>query len=237
MLELYQFEHSAFCLKVRMAMNAKKLNFVTKNITPGIGQLEIFRLSGQRKVPLLIDGNDVITDSSNIIKFLDTKYPDNLLIPQEEKKNFDAILIEDWADTTFANAARFELFKSASSDPELRQALLPNQLPLQLQKIIENLPCNVFDDISEILPQAQGDRLNKILERLSILTKQNFWLVGNNLSIADISIAAQLSLLKFPASSGLSLAGKGCAGFKDNPKFFQLFEWRDNLETILSQAI
>ena len=45
MLELHQFRHSAFCLKVRMALHAKGLSFREVEVTPGIGQLAVFRLS------------------------------------------------------------------------------------------------------------------------------------------------------------------------------------------------
>ena len=56
------------------------------------------------------------------------------------------------------------------------------------------------------------------------------YLIGDNLSIADIAVAAHLSLLRFPQSSGPKLAGKGCPGFSDNPQLISLFKWRDELE-------
>ena len=39
MLELHQFRHSAFCLKVRMVLQAKGLSYRTVDVSPGIGQL------------------------------------------------------------------------------------------------------------------------------------------------------------------------------------------------------
>ena len=57
MLELHQFRHSAFCLKVRMVLQAKGLSFRTVEVTPGVGQVAVFRLSGQRQVPVLVDGD------------------------------------------------------------------------------------------------------------------------------------------------------------------------------------
>ena len=39
MLELHQFRHSAFCLKVRMVLQAKGLSFRTVEVTPGVGQV------------------------------------------------------------------------------------------------------------------------------------------------------------------------------------------------------
>ena len=62
MLELHQFRHSAFCLKVRMALQAKGLSFREVEVTPGIGQVSLFRLSGQRQVPVLVDGDEVLLE-------------------------------------------------------------------------------------------------------------------------------------------------------------------------------
>ena len=71
------------------------------------------------------------------------------------------------------------------------------------------------------------------LEKISNLVRNNQWLVGNSLSIADIAVASQLSLLCFPASAGTNLVGKGWPGYQDNPLLDPLFKWRDNLEQLL----
>ena len=56
------------------------------------------------------------------------------------------------------------------------------------------------------------------------------------MTIADFAVAAQLSLLKFPKSSGPLLSQKGCPGFSDHPQFEPLFEWRDQLEAALMES-
>jgi glutathione S-transferase len=61
-------------------------------------------------------------------------------------------------------------------------------------------------------------------------------LVGDQLSMADLAVAAQLSLLRFPASSGDGLAGRGVPGLSDHPQLQPLFAWRDRLETRLFQV-
>ena len=47
-MELYQFRHSAFCEKVRLVLAVKGLDYTVVEVSPGLGQLELFRLSGQR---------------------------------------------------------------------------------------------------------------------------------------------------------------------------------------------
>ena len=57
MLELYQFELSQYSEKVRLILDFKGLAYRKIEVTPGVGQLELFRLTGQRQVPVLKDGN------------------------------------------------------------------------------------------------------------------------------------------------------------------------------------
>ena len=78
--------------------------------------------------------------------------------------------------------------------------------------------------------------LQKLLEALSKSLINKKYLVGDSLSIADISIAAQLSLIKFPKSAGPILSGEGCQEYINNPYLENLFMWRNNLEEYLFSA-
>ncbi|MFZ9973861.1 MAG: glutathione S-transferase family protein, partial [Vulcanococcus sp.] len=81
MLELHQFRHSAFCEKVRLVLAAKGLPYNVVEVTPGVGQVELYRLSGQRQVPVLVDGPEVIADSTAIAQYLERHTPAPALLP------------------------------------------------------------------------------------------------------------------------------------------------------------
>ena len=66
-----------------------------------------------------------------------------------------------------------------------------------------------------------------------MIETENF-LIGKELSIADISVAAQLSLLNFPKSFGDKLRGKGCSAYINDPSLKNLFKWRDSIEDKLT---
>ena len=232
MITLYQFKHSAFCLKTRMALHAKKLRYRVEEISPAVGQIEIFKISGQKQLPVIMDENgQIISDSSTICEYIDTKNTNNTLFPADPIYLSQSKIIEDWADTTMASVCKQALIKSALENPRLRAALLPNELPTSIRGIFEKLPLNNLSKISNVvLSNKSNIELQKILESLSKSLNNKKFIVGESLTIADISIAAQLSLLKFPSSSGPILSGEGCQEYINNPYLENLFNWRDRLD-------
>jgi glutathione S-transferase len=229
MLELHQFRHSAFCEKVRLVLGAKQLPYQVVEVSPGLGQLELFRLSGQRQVPVLVDGGAVIADSSAIALHLEAAAPDPALLPAEPVHRAQALLLEDWADTALASGARLALVQAAAANPVLRGALLPEATPGPLRALVGALPAGVLAGVGQVLDQEPLQQLRRNLQQLTALVQAGPYLVGDRLSLADLAVAAQLSLLLFPASAGAPLAGLGVAGLADDPALAPLFQWRDRI--------
>ena len=235
MLELHQFRHSAFCLKVRMVLQAKGLSYRTVEVTPGVGQVAVFRLSGQRQVPVLVDGDTVVADSTAIALHLEERGADPALLPADPREAAQVRLLEDWADTTLAAAVRLALVQAAALDPRLRVALLPDDLPDPIRTVMGAIPGGWVSNVTELVNQNERADLLATLEQLSASVQATPWLVGDAMSLADLAVAAQLSLLRFPASSGAALAGTGVPGLSDHPKLQPLFQWRDQLELRLME--
>ena len=230
MLELHQFRHSAFCLKVRMALQAKGLSCREVEVTPGIGQISLFRLSGQRQVPVLVDGDEVVSDSSAICRYLEKLRPEPALIPADPRQRAQVQLIEDWADTTLSAAVRVALVQAAADDAQLRNVLLPDDVPSPVRQVMSGLPGGWLSSLGELLGQEQRASMLSSLCAVADGLDLNGCLVGDAISLADLAVAAQLSLLRFPASAGASLAGRGVPGISDHPHLQNLFRWRDQLE-------
>lgn len=236
MMDLHQFRHSAFCLKVRMILQVKGLSYQVVEVRPGLGQVGLFRLSGQRQVPVLVDDENVLADSSTIARYLETKQPQPPLIPADPQQAAQVHLIEDWADTTLARAVRSALVHAAAMDPELRLALIPEDLPPPVRQVMGDLPGGWLNGVAEIFGQGERVELLTSLEQLAGLVQNSSWLVGDAMSLADLAVVAQISLLRFPLSAGAPLAGKGVLGLSDHPRLQPLFQWRDQLELALFQA-
>tara|TARA_Y100000589_G_scaffold264640_1_gene255392 strand:- start:217 stop:891 length:675 start_codon:yes stop_codon:yes gene_type:complete len=221
-----------------MALHAKNLTYRIEEISPAVGQIEIFKISGQKQLPVIMDENgQVVSDSSTICEYIDTKNTHNPLYPADPIQLSQTKIIEDWADTTMASACKQALIKSALENPQLRAALLPSEIPSSIRGIFEKLPFNNLSKLSNVvLSNKTNIELQKILESLSKSFINKQFIIGESLTIADISIAAQLSLLKFPASSGPILSGEGCQEFINNPYLENLFNWRDRIEETLFSA-
>jgi glutathione S-transferase len=72
--------------KIRLILDYKQLPYRKIEVTPGVGQIDVFRLSGQRQVPVLKDNEQVIADSTAIALYLEKAYPERPLIPMEPRQ-------------------------------------------------------------------------------------------------------------------------------------------------------
>ena len=54
-----------------MALAAKKLEYLTVEITPAIGQIDILQKTGQNKLPVIFNNKITIHDTSSIIRHLE----------------------------------------------------------------------------------------------------------------------------------------------------------------------
>jgi microsomal prostaglandin-E synthase 2 len=72
MLTLYQFDSCPFCCKVKALLNYAKQEYDVVEVTPfGMKELDF---TDYRKVPVLRDGDKVITESATIVKYVNDNY-------------------------------------------------------------------------------------------------------------------------------------------------------------------
>ena len=239
MLELYQFELSQYAEKVRLILDYKGLAYRKIEVTPGIGQLDIFRMSGQRKVPVLKDGNEVIADSTAIAKYLDRKYPDRPLIPADPQLRGVCLLMEEWADESIGVKSRKVLYGALSQSLTLRTALLPTTTPDVLKVLVGSVPSELVNvlgfgiGIGPDVVQSGTEDIKQDLEALCLLLMNRPYLVADHPTLADFAVAGLSMLLKFPEGNYLdipeNLKGKGIPGIADSMAYETFFNWRDRL--------
>ncbi|WP_066382959.1 MULTISPECIES: glutathione S-transferase family protein [unclassified Anabaena] len=239
MLELYQWELSHYSEKVRLILDYKGLEYRKIEVTPGIGQVDLFRLTGQKQVPVLKDGNKYIADSTEIAKYLDLEYPERPLIPKDPKRKGLTLMMEEWADESIGIKGRKALFSAISQDQNFRKSLLPTSTPDVLKTLVEGVPSDFLTVLGfgvgyspDVIKSAIAD-LKQDLEALTLLLADSPYLTGDEPTLADLAVAGLSILLKFPEGAYLdlpaTLRGKGVPSIADNPDYAPFFEWRDRI--------
>jgi glutathione S-transferase len=239
MLELYQFELSHYCEKVRLILDYKGLPYRKVEVTPGIGQLDVYRMSGQRQVPVLKDGAEVIADSTAIAKYLDQRYPERPITPTDPKQRALCFVMEEWADESIGPNAYKVMLGAFSQSAAFRRAFLPSSTPDFLRTVVDSVPPEAL----EVLGMGAGfgpdavkaarQAMQQNLESLCVLLQDSSYLLGDEPTLADFAVAAMTMYVKFPAGAYLNLPedlkGAGVPGLADNSAYDLFWAWRDRL--------
>jgi len=238
-LELYQFEMSHYCEKVRLILDYKGLAYRKIEVTPGIGQLELYKMSGQRLVPILKDETEIVADSTAIATYLDRKYPEFPILPEDNQQRALCLLMEAWADDSIGLNSRTALLGAFSQDQSLRKAALPAAVPDFFKNLVGAVPGELLNILGigvglgpDTVKEAQAS-LAQNLEILSTLLQDKPYLIGEQPTLADFAVAGITMYIKFPDSPHVDipdqLKGKGVAGLADNPAYEPFFQWRDRI--------
>ncbi|MCW6036397.1 glutathione S-transferase family protein [Spirulina subsalsa FACHB-351] len=247
MLELYQFELSQYSEKVRFILDYKGLDYRKVEVTPGVGQLDLFQKSGHRQVPVLKDGDTYIGDSTDIAFYLERKYPEKPLLPSNPRAKGFCLMMEEWADESIGLKGRKALIGALNKNQNFRTSILPKEVPDFLKNLVGAIPGDLLDVLGSGVGLG-GDSvkeavtgLKQDLEALCLILESQPYLVGNTPSLADFTVAGLSMVLKFPDGNYLDipehLKGKGIPELADNSAYAPFFAWRDRLYAEFRQPL
>ena len=216
-VKLIQIPFSHNCIKVRVALAIKSLPYEIENIKP-MDRSGVIRLSGQGLVPVLVDGEKAVADSTAILLYLDERYPQPSLVPHDRQARNLCLVLEDWADRAFMEASRRIAYFNITAVPGLVSRLFfPNETGLTArlkERVAINRVRKRFRFSAERYPKDAADirRAAAIaVERLS----GRSWLMDQGPTIADSALAtlsaplaADLELRKDPAVAALLTWGE-----------------------------
>lgn len=239
MIELYQFEASHYCEKVRLVLDYKQLPYKTVEVTPGVGQVDLYRLSGQRQVPVIKDGAQVVADSTAIALYLDETYPELPVLPADGGIRGLCLMLEDWADESIGLNARKAMIGAFQQHPSFRSALLPATTPDVFKSLVTAVPGDVLNLLGTGIGFGPDDvkaatlSLQRALSSICAVLSEHPYMVSGQPTLADFTIAGISMYLKFPAQQYVDLpaglCGKGVPGLADNPQYEPFWSWRDRL--------
>lgn len=101
---------SPYVRKVLACLALKGIDYQIDPITPFYGDEEFARLSPLRRIPVLVHGDLVLTDSSVICAWLDEEYPARPLLPAAPAARARARWLAEYADTRLGDVFIWGLF-------------------------------------------------------------------------------------------------------------------------------
>ncbi|HET7577458.1 MAG TPA: glutathione S-transferase family protein [Sphingomicrobium sp.] len=144
---------SPYVRKVLACLNLKGIAYEVDPITPFYGNDEFERLSPLRRIPVLIDGDFSVGDSSVICAYLDEAYPEHPLFPADAKDRARARWFEEFADSRLGDLFIWSLFYQKivhpivwgkPGDQERIDKALNEDIPAALDYLERELPANRY---------------------------------------------------------------------------------------------
>ncbi len=113
---------SPFVRKVLAVCEVKGLPYAMDSIVPFFGTERFARLSPLRRIPVLIDGDVVLNDSSVICEYLEDKWPAHPVLPKDPAARAQARFLDEYADTRIADVLLWKVFGRALVGPAIFKA-------------------------------------------------------------------------------------------------------------------
>jgi glutathione S-transferase len=108
---------SPYVRKVLACLALKGQAYEIDPITPFYGDAAFEAMSPLRRIPVLIDGDLALCDSSVICAYLDERYPGHPLLPADIAERARARWLEEFADTRMGDVFIWRLFQPLAITP------------------------------------------------------------------------------------------------------------------------
>lgn len=202
--QLYQFQLSHYCEKVRWALDFKGVTYQSRNLVPVLHFFTTKRLAKNTTVPILVQGESIVQDSTDIIDYLDVVYPEKKLSPVKVTDKDRALELEEYFDREVGIHLRRLLYFYILQKPELAKFLLLQGAPRYAHNIYAVMLPFVLAlmkkgmNITKETAQKSQERVFAALHELNAIVKERKYLVGNSFSRADLTACALLGPVVMP---------------------------------------
>jgi len=174
MLRLYHQPLCPFSRKIRLVLREKNLAAEVVEVEPWQRDPDFLRLNPAAEVPVLVDDELVVADSSAIADYLNETHGEPELIGRSPAQRNEVRRLVAWFDVKFRRDVTDLLWGE-----KLMRRLKRNGTPS-----------------SEAL-RAGAANIRGHLAYIGYLYEDRRWLAGDDLSLADLAAAAHLSVLDY----------------------------------------
>ena len=188
---------SHYCEKARWALDHHRLAFEEDAYAPGEHFLRVRRLRG-KTVPILIDGSEIVHDSSAILRHLDARAPaSRRLYPDDAAARQEVESIEEELDGELGPTARQWAYFHVLNDARAALALMTRGMPIWKKAAFTA----IFPALRAAMKQrmdVQAESAATALERVrAVLARTEArleggrrYLVGDRFTAADLTFAS-----------------------------------------------
>jgi glutathione S-transferase len=157
---------SPYVRKVLVVLDLKGVAYQIDPIVPFLGGERFSQASPVRRIPVLIDDEVTLTDSTVICEYLEERYPTPAVYPRGIAARARARWLEEYADTRMGEVFIWRLFNEVA----IRGAVWGEQ------------------PNRDVLEKTLGEEIPLVLDYLETQLPADGFLFGN-LSVADVAIA------------------------------------------------
>lgn len=198
---------SPHCRKIRILMAEKKMLFVLKEENPWALSQDILKINPAGELPVFIFDGNIISGNYAITEFLEETYTQNRFISGSNKERAEIRRLVDWFDNKFYR----EVYQYIAGEKIYKRFALKQ--PPESKRI-----------------KAGLNNLKFHLEYIEWIVERNNYLGGNEISMADISAAAQLSVIDY-------LGDVPWEDFKNAKLWYSKIKSRPSFKEILNDRI
>ena len=202
---MFRFFHaplSPFCRKVRLVLSEKKLEFELIEEKYWEKREDFLALNPFGQVPVLQNSEITLAESSAICEYLNEKFPDPELLPNNIEDRAEVRRLVSWFDDKF--------------NREVTQKLV-------YERITKKIIGKGFPEAKNVKVGMQNIKFH--IDYMSSLLEYRQWLAGNEMTLADFAAAAHFSVLDYSSDvdwDRSSLVKDWYAKIKSRPAFRSL---------------
>ncbi|MBI3797509.1 MAG: glutathione S-transferase family protein [Deltaproteobacteria bacterium] len=144
---------SPYVRKVLVFLDLKGVPYEIDPIIPFLGDDRFAKLSPVRRIPVLLDEQVTLADSSVICQYLEERYPEPALYPKDIVDRARARWLEEFADSRMGEVFIWRLFNQVAikpfvwgeqTDPEVVKKTLREEIPHVLDYLEAQIPSEGF---------------------------------------------------------------------------------------------
>ena len=172
---LYHHPLNAPSRKIRLLLGEKRVSFAEKIVDPWTPDEALLSLNPAGEVPILVvDEGLTVCEANAIVEYIDEAHGEPALIGKDAASRAESRRLAAWFDNKFAR--------------EVTQHIAGEKLERRVR-------ANAAPD-SRVL-RAGRENIQTHLQYITWLVERRRWLAGDDLSVADLSAGAQLSLVDY----------------------------------------